>query len=428
MPNSIKIIPSKLIGEIEPPPSKSLCHRAIICASLSEGKSTINNFIMSDDMKATISGMKAFGAEIKENKASNSNLDNHDLKMSLEILGGYKKLENTIDCIESGSTLRFLIPLALLSDKETAFKETTFLGRGRLVERPIDPYLDIFDKHSISYTFKDNKLPLTVSGSLSSGIYELRGDISSQFVTGLLFALPRLEGDSEIILTSELESKAYVDLTLDVMNDFGVFAENQAYRKFKIKGSQNYKNCEYKVESDFSQAAFWIVANAIGNKVSCKNMNINSKQSDSVILDIVKKYSENQGETIVIDVKDCPDLVPILAVLASFNQGKTRIINAARVRIKESDRLKAISCELNKLGAKITEFEDGLEIEGVEELSGGIVQSWNDHRIAMALAIASTRCSSALTIIGSECVKKSYPHFWEDFKMLGGKFDERNNR
>ncbi len=420
MHSSIKIIPSKLIGVIESPPSKSLCHRAIICAALSEGKSTINNFIMSDDMKATISGMKAFGAEIKENKG-------------LEILGGYKKVADTIDCIESGSTLRFLIPLALLPNKQTAFnetifKKTTFLGRGRLGERPLDPYLDIFDKHNIAYEFKNNKLPLTVSGSLSSGTYELRGDISSQFVTGLLFALPRLEGDSEIILTSELESKAYVDLTLDVMKDFGVFAENQAYHKFKIKGSQHYKNCDYKVESDFSQAAFWIVANAIGNRVSCKNMNINSKQSDSVILDIAEKYSANQGETIVIDVKDCPDLVPILAVLASFNQGNTKIINAARVRIKESDRLKAISCELNKLGARITEFEDGLEIEGVEELSGGVVESWNDHRIAMALAIASTRCSSALTIIGSECVKKSYPHFWEDFKMLGGNFDERNNR
>lgn len=420
---SIKIIPSKLIGEIEPPPSKSLCHRAIICAALSEGRSRVDNFVMSDDMKATISGMKAFGADIKE-VAENK---------SLEILGGYKKVADIVECIESGSTLRFLIPLALLPNKqttfnETIFKKTTFLGRGRLVERPIDPYLDIFDKHSISYTFKDNKLPLTVSGSLSSGSYELRGDVSSQFVTGLLFVLPMLEGDSEIIITSELESKAYVDLTLDVMRDFGVFAENEAYRKFKIKGSQHYKNCEYKVESDFSQAAFWLVAEALGNKLSCKNMNENSKQSDRVILDIVQKYKTAQGESIIIDVKDCPDLVPILAVLASFYSGKTKIINAARVRIKESDRLKAISCELNKLGAKIKEFEDGLDIEGVKELSGGIVQSWNDHRIAMALAIASTRCSSELTIIGSECVKKSYPHFWEDFKMLGGKFDEWNNR
>lgn len=237
-----------------------------------------------------------------------------------------------------------------------------------------------------------------------------------------------LEGDSEIIMTSELESKAYVDLTLDVMRDFGVFAENEAYNRFKIKGSQNYKNCNYKVESDFSQAAFWIVAEALGNQISYKDMNINSKQSDRVILDIVKKYKTATGEDIIIDVKDCPDLVPILAVLASFYFGKTKIINAARVRIKESDRLKAISCELNKLGANIIEFEDGLDIEGVAEFSGGVVESWNDHRIAMALAIASTRCTSKLTIIGSECVKKSYPHFWEDFKMLGGKLDEWNSR
>lgn len=415
---SIKIIPSKLIGEIKPPPSKSLCHRAIICASLSEGKSIINNFVMSDDMKATISGMRAFGAnivEIAENGVSNSK--------ALEILGAYKKVEKTIDCIESGSTLRFLIPLALLSEKETIF-----LGRGRLVERPIDPYLNIFEKNNISYEFKDNKLPLSVFGKLKSGKYELRGDISSQFVTGLLFVLPMLEGDSEIIMTSELESKAYVDLTLDVMRDFGVFAENEAYSRFKIKGSQNYKNCNYKVESDFSQAAFWIVAEALGNQISYKDMNINSKQSDRVILDIVKKYKTATGEDIIIDVKDCPDLVPILAVLASFYFGKTKIINAARVRIKESDRLKAISCELNKLGANIIEFEDGLDIEGVTEFSGGVVESWNDHRIAMALAIASTRCTSKLTIIGSECVKKSYPHFWEDFKMLGGKLDEWNSR
>lgn len=422
---NIKIKPSILKGKIDIPPSKSMSHRAIICASLSQGESLIENIILSHDIIATLEAMKSFGVEVKMSEVDENG------RYSLIIKGREKLqlLNNEIHCKESGSTLRFLIPMATLLDEKV-----TYLGRGKLIERPLDTYYELFDQEGIFYENDNGKLPLSIKGKLKAGTFIIKGNISSQFITGLLFVLPLLEGDSKIIITTDLESKGYVDLTIDMLKRFSIEIENNNYQEFYIKGNQSYKATDYRVEGDFSQAAFFIVAGILGEEIECRGLNMDSLQGDKVILDIVEKMGgdislENDSLRIrksstrgtIIDVSQCPDLVPILAVLGTFSDGTTKIINAERLRIKESDRLKAISRELNKLGADIKEVGDGLVIRGKSKLQGGTVSSWNDHRIAMALAIASIESTEDIIIENSRAVEKSYPSFWEDFKKIGGK-------
>lgn len=419
---NVRITPSPLRGEINIPPSKSLAHRAVICAGLSEGISNISNIIYSQDIKATIEGMKSVGVKV----------ESEDKSVNVKGKSPLELIKNTIDCIESGSTLRFLIPIGLLTGEEVAFN-----GRGKLVTRPLNVYYEIFKKQGIEYVTNEGGLPLKVKGKLKPDIFYVKGNISSQFITGLMFVLPLLNEDSKIVMTTELESKGYVDLTIDCLKEFGVEVQNKDYREFYIKGNQQYKNRDYRVEGDFSQAAFWIVAGILGSSIKCKDLNINSLQGDKVILDIVRemgakleikegcievKNSVTKG--ITIDASECPDLVPILSVLGAVSEGTTKIINAERVRIKECDRLKAMVTELSKIGAEVEELHDGLVIRGKKSLKGGIVDSWNDHRIAMAMAVASIKCEGSLVITNSKVVNKSYPHFWEDFKMLGGTVDE----
>ena len=421
--NCVKIEPSKLKGCINIPASKSLCHRAIICAALSTEESHIDNIVFSDDIHATSEGMRRLGAEIEKIGEGSLRIKGK-LPLSLK--------EDTIDCKESGSTLRFLIPISLLSETKAEFN-----GKGKLVSRPLDTYYRIFQEQNINYTTNNGNLPLKVEGKLKPGIFSIEGNISSQFISGLMFTLPLLDGDSKIVIINELESKGYVDLTLDMLNRFGIEIINNEYKEFIIKGNQRYENRDYKVEGDFSQAAFWLVGGILGEEIESNDLNINSLQGDMVVMDLIKqmggsltikdsivKTIASKTEGITIDASQCPDIVPILTVLAALSEGETRIINAARLRIKESDRLKAISTELNKLGADVKELEDGLIINGKDSLTGGTVDSWNDHRIAMAMAIASIKCTGSLTITNSDVVKKSYPHFWEDFKSVGGNFDE----
>lgn len=423
-----RIKPGGLSGDVSVPPSKSISHRAIICASLSEEESIIRNFSMSKDMEATISGMSLLGAEIKELAAIDG------LKKELWVKGGFSKEEDVIiDCIESGSTLRFLIPISLISSGSTTFK-----GHGRLVSRPLDPYYEIFEEQGIEYDLEGGQLPLTIKGALRSGEFAIDGKVSSQFLSGLMFSLPLLKGKSMLIIPNELESKGYVDLTIDTLRQFGVVVDNNEYKKFEINGGQRYKGTDITIEGDYSQAAFWLVGGIIGKKVRCKGIRRDSLQGDRAIVEIIKNMkgrlsvgddlvvaSHSETKSMIIDVAQCPDLVPILAVLGTLSKGTTELINGARVRIKESDRLKAISSELNKLGADISETSEGLIIKGVSKLTGGEVDSWNDHRIAMALAIAATRAEGEVIIKDSGAVDKSYPSFWEDFKSLGGIVDER---
>ena len=425
-----KIKPNKLKGEVKIPPSKSMAHRAVICASLSNGRSIINNIDFSDDIVATIEGMQAFGAKInKKHKCVEIEgifSENNLVKM---------KENREIDCNESGSTLRFLVPIGNLFEGENHF-----IGRGNLGKRPLDIFYEIFDKQNIEYTYKEKELDLRVKGKLKPDVFNIRGDVSSQFITGLMFILPLLDGDSKINITTELQSKGYIDLTIDVMKDFGVEIINNNYKEFIIKGNQNYIEREYKVEGDYSQGAFFLCADAIGNEVITLDLKENSLQGDMETIDILKRmgtkfkrvHSAIGGKAkeltgTVIDAKGCPDVIPILSVVACLSKGKTEIINAERLRIKECDRLKAIKEELSKLGGIIEERENGLIIEGIEEFKGGVeVWSHKDHRIAMMLAIASTRCKNTIVLKDYECVSKSYPHFFEDFKSLGGIIDEWN--
>ncbi|MBC8060186.1 MAG: 3-phosphoshikimate 1-carboxyvinyltransferase [Clostridiaceae bacterium] len=417
----IEIQPGALKGTVNIPSSKSLCHRAIIAAGLSKGNSNLENILFSKDIEASIDAMVNLGAKI---------ISEGD-KLLIEGIGFPELRKSEINCNESGSTLRFLIPIALLQDNKI-----TFTGKNRLKERPLGPYINIFEKKSISYDNK-NGLPLTVKGPLQPGEYSLPGDVSSQFISGLLFALPLLKSDSKIVITTELESKGYVDLTLDILNKFGVKVQNNAYQEYSIPGNQSYKSIDYRVEGDFSQAAFWLCAGVLHGEIECKDLNFESFQGDKAILAILKAMGANivegtdgvkayssKTKGIIIDASGCPDLVPILAVMGALSEGTTEIINAGRLRIKESDRLNAISTELNKLGGKVVEREDSLFITGVETLKGGMVESYNDHRIAMALAIASLKCDNSVIIRDSNCIKKSYPGFFEDFAELGGIIDE----
>lgn len=423
---TIEVQNNKLRGVVKVPPSKSMAHRAIICAALGSGVSIVENIDYSDDINATIDGMIALGAIIEKNNDK------------LTIRGAFHNDSNkdtvrVIDCNESGSTLRFLVPIALLFSGMTKF-----IGRGNLGKRPLDTYYDIFKEQGIKYSNLDGKLNLLVKGSLSSGEYSLPGNISSQFITGLLFTLPLLEGDSKIIITTELESKGYIDLTLSCMKDFGIVIENKDYKEFIIKGNQNYISRNYRVEGDYSQGAFYLSANALGSEIEIVDLREDSLQGDKEAIDILERMGVrfNYGDKLsceapkelvstLIDASQCPDIIPVISLVAALSKGRTEIINAGRLRIKECDRLKAVATELNKLGAKIEEKEEGLVIDGVNELEGGIeVWSWKDHRIAMTLAIAATRCKKPIIIKDYDCVAKSYPKFFEDYKKLGGIINE----
>ena len=422
---SVTLTPSKLNGSIVIPPSKSLCHRAIICASLAHGISEIHNTGQSLDIDATIDAMTALGANISRDGDRLIIDGTHTFK---------KATSSIIDCMESGSTLRFLIPIALHSNAPI-----TFTGHGRLPTRPLDTYYTLLDQKGIKYSNDSGALPLTINSGDISGVLEIEGDISSQFISGLLFSLPLYPFDSEIRITTPLESKGYVDLTIDIMEKFGVTIHNNHYHTFRIHGGQTYKPTNYTVESDYSQAAFFLAAGALGSFVVCKGLSLESKQGDREIIKIIERMGgnivcENGGIAALpstlhgceIDASQIPDLVPILTVLASLAEGETLITGASRLRIKESDRLSSITEQLNSLGATVLEKNDGLIIEGASILKSGTTNSCNDHRIAMAVAIATTCCSDIVVLEDSDCVKKSYPHFWSDFASLGGIVDEWN--
>ena len=316
-----------------------------------------------------------------------------------------------LDCGESGSTLRFLIPAALV-----VIGGGIFTGHGRLMERPQEPYFRLFEEKGISYEKKDGKL--TVQGTLEPGEYVLPGNVSSQFFTGLLYALPLLDGDSTLRASTPLESRGYVDMTLDALRTFGVSVEETEPGIFVIPGHQRYQSKDLAVEADWSNAAFWYAANFLGAQVDIRNLNPDSVQGDRQIGALYWKLAR-PGD-VDIDLSQCPDLAPPLAAMAAVRKGTTRFINAGRLRMKESDRLQTIAQTLNALGAKAQVGEDTLTLEGVDHLEGGTVDGCNDHRIAMMAAAAAVACKQPVTILGAECVKKSYPHFWWDYTALGG--------
>ena len=412
---NLTITPTLLKGTITPPPSKSQAHRLIISAALASGISTIQNISLSQDIEATIRCMKALGASIEY--SNNQSLQIRGIGGTVCLQGAESPPQ--FNCGESGSTLRFLIPIAL-----AVAGGGVFTGKGRLMERPQQPYFDLFDRTNIFYEQKDGQL--TVRGKLIPSDYLLPGNVSSQFFTGLLYALPLLDGDSTIVSTTALESAGYIDMTLDALQTFGVSAV-QKRSVFTIPGNQQFHSCTAAAEADWSQAAFWYAARALGSTLEIHGLNPHSAQGDSIIRNHFLQLTQNKNAT--IDLAQCPDLAPPLAAMAAARSGTTILANAGRLRIKESDRLTAIAAALTALGAKVTEESDQLVIEGCEYLRGGVtIDCCNDHRIAMMAAIAAIRCREPITLLGAECVQKSYPHFWEDYQQLGGIIHEHTGQ
>lgn len=406
----LRITPKKLSGRVCVPPSKSVAHRMIIAAAFADGTSTISNLSPSVDILSTMDCMRALGAEI-------------DYKADTAVIKGTYNIPDkaVLNCNESGSTMRFLIPVVCALGVNAEF-----IGSGKLPQRPITPFAEEFPKHGVTFDFSKAEsgasLPCSVSGKLTPGRFEIDGGLSSQFITGLMLALPLLPGDSEIVLTSTLNSKPYVDITRGVLRDFGVeIAETE--NGYFIKGDQRPKPFSGRVEGDYSQAAFFRVANSLGSKLEILGLSESSLQGDRIIMEICDKFEKNR-EPFVIDGSDIPDLVPILTVLACFCNGTSRITNVARLRFKESDRLSVPAECLNAIGGDVTVHEDSLEIRGVETLRGGEIDGHNDHRIPMSMAVAATRCASPLIIRGAECVCKSFPDFFDVYGSLGGVVEE----
>lgn len=404
----ILIKPSVLKGRLNIPASKSCAHRAVICASLADGISELSGVTMSKDIEATINAMTALGAEF-------------DIADDVIYVTGIKKSSGFahIDCNESGSTLRFIIPIAAALGVDALFS-----GKGRLPQRPIDIYKRELSKHNIE--FLTENMPYEIEGKLTSGVYEIEGNISSQFITGLLFALPLADGDSEIIMTSHLESRPYVDITIDILKRFGISIE-ETENSFKIKGGQKYTPHNERVEGDYSQAAFFYVANALGSEVEICNLKPDSVQGDKKIIELINSaVSDGKITGYKADCSDIPDLVPILAVLAAFGSEESVIYNAERLKIKESDRLETTAALINNLGGNAEVTDDGLIIRPTGNMHSGTVDSYGDHRIVMAAAVAATKISGEVIIRGAEAVEKSYPNFFNDYKMLGGAADVIN--
>lgn len=404
----VKIYPSKLIGTVSAPSSKSYSHRMIIAAALADGVSEISNVTDSNDITVTAQAMEALGANV---------LSDSGTYTVRGIRTPAEKAE--IDCGESGSTLRFIIPVA------AALGTTATLnGHAKLPQRPITPYTREFPSKGVTFE-PQSGLPITITGKLGAGEYNLEGDVSSQFITGLMLALPLCAEDSVIKLTSPLQSKPYADMTIAALKSFGINifeTKMDGLPLYLIKGNQKYKPCRIAVEGDYSQAAFFFAANALGSEIKITNLNPDTAQGDKAIVDIIDSCG-SEMKPFTADAGDIPDLVPILAVLGSFTKGQSKIVNAARLKLKESDRLVCVANALNAIGGRVTAGDDFLTMDHIDKFTGGEVDSCKDHRIVMAAAIAATASERPVIIHGAENVNKSYPRFFDDYKSLGGQFE-----
>jgi 3-phosphoshikimate 1-carboxyvinyltransferase len=413
---NVKICSKNLSGEVTAIPSKSQLHRVIIASALRHNVNciNINDDNISDDIEATMECIKQLDEDLP-----------------------------VFNCRESASTLRFLLPISMALKNKAKFK-----GTGRLKSRPLSPLKEQLEEHGCVFESEGDDI-CTLTGALKGGKFTLPGSVSSQFITGLLFALPLLDESSEILLTSPLQSVNYVTMTLRTLEKFGIkidvlFDEEsteEAYLAFRIKGKQKYifpaEDISMLVDGDWSNAAFWLAAGVISTSadcsVTCSGLNLTSEQGDRKITSVLKAFggkiskcdeivtvSPGELNGIEIDAMNIPDLIPVISVVASVSSGTTKIVNAERLRLKESDRLHTVCVSLTELGADVTETEDGLVITGKNKLSGGVTDSFNDHRIPMAAAVLSAACIGPVTIKGAEAVNKSYPRFFEDFKTLGG--------
>ena len=412
-----RITPAKIdSGNITIPPSKSLAHRAIICACLAPGRSVISNIDYSVDIRATIEGMRHLGASIKEDKDT----------LFIDGIETFQYDGDVVNCHESGSTLRFFLPLFSLTGKRA-----TFSGSKRLIERPQNVYEMLFQEQGIDFvrTYPN----IIIDGRLKPGELTLKGNVSSQFITGLLFALPLLEADSKIHIEPPFESRSYVDLTIQMLKRFQIIVEYEDAYTLAIKGNQQYQPTDVLVEGDYSQLVLWASLGVLNHSVETHGLDLHSLQGDKKTIDIFQ--SMNAGIKVlddgyqfcpgtlngtVIDLNDCPDLGPMLFALATQANGKTTFQNAGRLRIKESDRIEAMETELKKLGCSISSTFGTVTITGPVKLQGNVtLHGHNDHRIVMALSILATIADEPITIDDAQAISKSYPGFFKDLASCG---------
>lgn len=394
----VKILPSKTSGEVSAPPSKSFAHRYLIGSVLSRGKCVIKNIADSDDISATLSCIEQLGGSVTKDGNTVTVIPTNE-----------KQIENTVfDCKESGSTLRFFIPVVLAAGA----KNSTFSGSERLLARGIKEYEKLFENSDV--TIKSAEKSIEISGTLSAGNYEISGEVSSQYTTGMLFALSGLSGKSTLKITGNAESRAYVDMTLKVLKDFGAEITETEKNFFEINGKGRLSPGEFTVEGDWSNAAFLIALSRLLGTISVSGLNENSVQGDrfsSVAFDAL------DGENVEIDLKDCPDLAPILFAYAAYKNGG-RFTNTRRLRVKESDRANVMAEELKKFGANVKVYENSVEIEKTQ-LKPPIVPlcGHNDHRIVMALSVLAAVLGAEID--GAEAINKSYPDFFRVIKKAG---------
>lgn len=394
----VKILPSKTSGEVSAPPSKSFAHRYLIGSVLSRGKCVIKNIADSDDISATLSCIEQLGGSVTKDGNTVTVIPTNE-----------KQIENAVfDCKESGSTLRFFIPVVLA----TGAKNCTFSGSERLLARGIKEYEKLFENSDVK--IKSDEKSIEVNGTLSAGNYEISGEVSSQYTTGMLFALSVLSGKSTLKITGNAESRAYVDMTIKVLKDFGADIMETEKNFFEINGKGRLSPGEFTVEGDWSNAAFLIALSRLLGTISVSGLNENSVQGDrfsSVAFDAL------DGENAEIDLKDCPDLAPILFAYAAYKNGG-RFINTRRLRVKESDRANVMAEELKKFGANVKVYENSVEIEKTQ-LKPPIVPlcGHNDHRIVMALSVLAAVLGAEID--GAEAVNKSYPDFFRVIKKAG---------
>ena len=415
----ITIQPDRNIdGIIMAPPSKSMAHRAVLCAALAKGTSHIRNLEFSKDIAATLAAAGQLCARVTT--GGNDAV--------VEGLGRFLPVEAPVDCCESGSTLRFLIPLASLTGQEV-----TFVGRGRLMERPQSVYEALYREQGLR--FVQSPSGLTVEGALSSGDYTLAGNVSSQFISGLLFALPLLAGDSTLHLIPPVESRSYIEMTRAAQAAFGVTSHWLDDTTLCIPGGQQYHPRDYIVEGDYSQAAFLAVLGAVKGGITLTGLAAETLQGDAAILDILRrcgaKFTRTEAGLVFeqaplhgvdIDLADCPDLGPVLMVLGLLCEGTTVIRNAERLRIKESDRIAAMEAELRACGGVLSSEGGTITVQGCKprlHAPEAPLSGHNDHRVVMSLTVLALAADIPLAINEAEAVQKSWPHFFDALKPLG---------
>lgn len=419
----VKITPSTCSGTVSVPPSKSMAHRALLCAALADGTSFLDGITASEDMTATLNALAAMGCTVTRTGEICTVTGCNGFPQNLPD-------DIAVDCRESCSALRFLIPIFALGRQRTVFS-----GHGRLMQRSQSVYEELFAEKGLYFARKDDKI--IVQGPLTAGNFALSGNVSSQFITGLLYALPLLDGTSRILIRPPFQSRGYVDLTLQMLADFGVKAWFEDEYTLIVPGNQVYRANPHKVEGDYSQCAFFAVLAALQGNLALSNLRHDSLQGDKVILDILKTcgakiestqdgyaFQKAQLNGTTIDVGNCPDLAPILTVLGMYADGETRLINAARLRDKESDRIEAMETELRKLGVTVSSTHDSMTVAGGADIpANAVVHGHNDHRIVMSLSIAATLGNAPVIIEDAQAIAKSYPDFFDALSAIGGRIE-----